>query len=75
MDKYLDGSAYVVFTHGLTTYALSSLSGKTLDTLWALDTQTGQENKIQLRTLAKNSASKLPEVRTNFAWFVSSRTD
>lgn len=36
-----------------------------------MDTETREVTEIKLRTLAKNSASKLPEVRQEFAWFAS----
>ena len=36
-----------------------------------LDTENGTVEEVQLRTLAKNSASKLPELRQDFAWFTT----
>ena len=33
------------------------------------ETESGAISEIQLHTLAKNSASKLPELRQDFAWF------
>ena len=63
--------ACAIFALGNFTYALSSKSKKTIDTLYKLDTETGSIEEIELRTLAKNSASKLPEVRQDFAWFTT----
>ena len=67
MEKY--ETAICLFTHGVYTYALTSTSGKTIETLWTYDTETGQQTETKLRTLGKNVASKLPEVREDFAWF------
>ena len=50
---------------------MSSKSNKTIDTLSRLDTENGTIEEVQLRTLAKNSASKLPELREDFAWFTT----
>ena len=36
-----------------------------------MDTETREVTEVKLRTLAKNSASKLPEIRQDFAWFAS----
>ena len=67
MEKY--EKAICLFAHGVNTYALTSTSGKTIETLWTYDTQTGHQTETKLRTLGKISASKLPEVREDFAWF------
>lgn len=64
-------SACVVFALGNCTFALSSKSGKTIDTMQRLDNESGVVDEIPLRTLAKNSASKLPELREDFAWFTT----
>ena len=36
-----------------------------------MNTESGEVTETKLRTLAKNSASKLPEVRQDFAWFTT----
>ena len=56
-------NACAIFSREGFTYALSSISGKTIDTMHKLDTETGTIEEVKLRTLAKNSASKLPELR------------
>ena len=40
-----------------------------------MDNESGEVTELRLRTLAKNSASKLPEIRKDFAWFVSVSDD
>ena len=64
-------NACIIFSFNKFAFALSSASGKTIDTLQKLDTETGAIEETKLRTLAKNSASKLPELRNNFAWFTT----
>ena len=61
-SKFSEG-AFALFNCGSFTYALTSESKKSFDTLYRLDTESGTINEIKLRTLAKNSASKLPEIR------------
>lgn len=40
-----------------------------------MNTESGEVTETKLRTLAKNSASKLPELRLDFAWFITSSGD
>ena len=68
-------NAIAIFSHGSFTFALNSVSKKKIDTLQRLEAASGVVEEVKLHTLAKNSASKLPDLRQDFAWFTTATQD